>query len=505
MPILNAYPQGTSPTSNPNVWNYVAPGRQIDNEDSGMIRVDEHFSDRSTAFIRFNSDEAVEQTPTGLLTVKTAYDTKFNNGIAEFLHVFSPTLVNDIKFGVNQTQYHTANLSPLAFGVNVSAGFSPITGSSTTDYPSKDFDLLDDVAWTKGKHTIKLGAEVKWILLNQGTSQSGSLTYTSPAKFLNNQIGSASYTAVLPLVRQRKTEYWAYIQDEWKATPNLTITAGVRYNVFNALHAIGNNDVPFDFGTCGGYCPRTDSFFHPRYNDIDPRLGIAWSHGDTVVRVGGGIYHTDGQLDDRKSANLEYRLPLLIQQHHVPDAFLPINSLFDLCRERRTRSCFAAGPDRNRKDDYVAAWTASIQRKLPLKILGTATYLGNKATDVLTTTYTNLANPATGFVPYPAFGAVSWRGDVGNSTFEALQFNVRRAFQNGFLLSSNYMWSHSINDASIGGGESDVPQDSFCRSCDKASSDDDVRQVLSFCRLRSAIRSREALPKQPGHRAYAAG
>jgi hypothetical protein len=42
------------------------------------------------------------------------------------------------------------------------------------------------------------------------------------------------------------------------------------------------------------------------------------------------------------------------------------------------------------------------------------------------------------------------------------------------------MWSHSINDGSIGGGESDTPQDSFCRACDKASSDDDVRQVFNL-------------------------
>jgi len=47
------------------------------------------------------------------------------------------------------------------------------------------------------------------------------------------------------------------------------------------------------------------------------------------------------------------------------------------------------------------------------------------------------------------------------------------------LFSANYMWSHSINDGSIGGGESNTPQNSFCRSCDKASSDDDVRQVFN--------------------------
>ncbi len=42
------------------------------------------------------------------------------------------------------------------------------------------------------------------------------------------------------------------------------------------------------------------------------------------------------------------------------------------------------------------------------------------------------------------------------------------------------MWSHSINDGSIDGGDSDTPQDSFCRSCDKASSDFDVRHLFNL-------------------------
>ena len=75
LPILQAYRPGTSPTSQPNVWNYVALGRQIDNEDSGMIRLDYHLSDRTTAFVRFNSDEAVQTIPTGQLIAKTHYDT----------------------------------------------------------------------------------------------------------------------------------------------------------------------------------------------------------------------------------------------------------------------------------------------------------------------------------------------------------------------------------------------------------------------------------------------
>jgi hypothetical protein len=248
------------------------------------------------------------------------------------------------------------------------------------------------------------------------------------------------------------------------------------------LHAINNDADPFDFGTCGGFCPKTDSFFHPRYDDIDPRIGLAWSHGGTVIRAGGGIYHTDGQLDDQdlpisntvnaysfNSTNPAFAglgYPLAPYLAYAQAGGLGVVSPRDL--------------DRNRKDDYVAAWTAAVQQTLPFKLVGTVTYLGNKATDVLTTTYVNLAVAPQTVGPNPAFGAVSWRGDVGNSTFEALQGSVRRVFSNGFLLSANYMWSHSINDGSIGGGESDTPQDSFCRSCDKASSDDDIRNTFNL-------------------------
>jgi hypothetical protein len=478
-PILQAYPLGTSATSNVNVWNYRAVGRQVDNEDSGMVRLDQYLSNRTTAFVRFNADEAVETIPTGSLTALQRIDTKYNNGMVALSHVFTPTLINEAKLGINQTIYHTANLSAVPFGVSVS-GFSALTGSSTTDYPSKTFDLLDDISWVKGKHVIKFGFEIRWVLLNQGTSQSGTLTYTSATAFLNNQMGSASYTAILPLVRQRKTQYWGYAQDEWKLTKNLTMTAGIRYNFFNVLHAIGNDDVPFDFGTCGGYCPRTDSFTHPRYDDFDPRLGIAWSHGNTVLRAGAGIYHTDGQEDDQDLPISNTVDRYSFSNTSFPTLSYPLTPFLLYAENGGLGVVSPRDLDRNRKDDYVASWTASIQRKLPLNVVGTASYLGNKGTDVLTTTYVNLANPQTGVAPYPAFGPVSWRGNVGNSTFHALQFNTRRAFQNGLLLSANYMWSHSINDGSIGGGESDVPQDSFCRSCDKASSDDDVRHSFNL-------------------------
>ena len=68
-----------------------------------------------------------------------------------------PSLINEVKFGINQTIYHTANLSPVPFGVAVS-GFSSLTGASTTDYPSKSFDLIDDRLLGEGKthHQVRV-------------------------------------------------------------------------------------------------------------------------------------------------------------------------------------------------------------------------------------------------------------------------------------------------------------------------------------------------------------
>ncbi len=475
-PILRAYPHGTAPSANPDVWNYHVEANQVDNEDSGMVRIDEHFSNRTTAFLRFNMDHAVDGIPTGALNATNTADTYFRNGIVELLHVFNSALVNDVKFGVNQQIYHSATVSQSPFSLSVSQ-FSPLAGNSTSDAAGKTFSNLDDLSWVKGKHILKAGYEIRWIQMNQGTSQSGTLTYDSPALFASNQADSATYISELPLKRLRKTQYWGYIQDEYKATPNLTFNLGVRYNFFNVFHEVDNRAIPFDFASCGpgGYCPRGSDFSFPRYNDIDPRLGVAWAFGKSVLRAGGGIYHSDGQEDDQNLPISNDYTRYSLTAIGSPGLSFPLTPFL-------AATSGVVSPrllDRNRKDMYVAAWTASFQQQFAGGLVGTATYLGNKGTNLLTTTYVNVLDPATGLRPYPAFGVVAWRGNTSNSTFHALQYNVRRAFNNGWLVSANYMWSHSINDGSIGGGESDTVQDVFCRACDKANSDFDVGQVFN--------------------------
>ncbi len=474
--ILSAYPHGTSPTPKANVWNYNVEANQVDNEDSGMIRFDQHFSARTTAFLRFNTDHAVDAIPTGALNAVATANTWFRNGAVDLLHVFTPSVVVDAKFGLNQQIYHSANVSNSPYSTTVSQ-FSPITGASSSDAAAKTFSDLVDLSWVKGKHVFKFGYEIRWIQMNQGSSQSGTLTYLSPASLASNQVDNATYISQLPLKRLRKTQYWGYLQDEYKVTKTLTLNLGLRYNFFNVFHETNNRAIPFDFASCGpqGYCPAGSTFSFPRYNDFDPRIGLAWAFRNTVLRAGGGVYHTDGQEDDQNLPISNDYTRYSLTTAGSPGLSYPLTPFLAATQGVVSPRLL----DRNRKDAYISAWTASIQQKLFGDIVGTATYLGNKGTNLLTTTYINVLNPATGLRPYPAFGVVAWRGNTSNSTFHALNFGARKTFHQGWLLSANYMWSHSINDGSIGGGESDTVQNVFCRACDKGNSDFDVRQVFN--------------------------
>ena len=73
------------------------------------------------------------------------------------------------------------------------------------------------------------------------------------------------------------------------------------------------------------------------------------------------------------------------------------------------------------------------------------------------------------------FGSVDFKSDIGSSTYHALGLSLERRFSQGLSFQSRYTWSHSINDGSVGGGESSGPENVNCLACDKGPSVFDVR------------------------------
>ncbi|HYL98032.1 MAG TPA: TonB-dependent receptor, partial [Blastocatellia bacterium] len=362
--IVNSYPQGQTPL-NSLVNRFNGSGSQLDNENSGMIRIDRRFSENTTGFVRFNIDDAVSSLPLGgsgqFLDDRQDISSSPANLAIELLHIFSSTKANEVKFGFNRGTVFTNNVSQsgLAFSITV-PGLTALNNNQQKAGVGNSFSFIDNFTWVKDRHVIKSGIEVRRIQLQQGNTASGAVSYASLTAFAANQVNSASFAAPLPENGLRKTEFYAFVQDEFKLRPNLTLNLGLRYQFFNQFHEVLGRAVPFDFATCGpsGFCGAGAGFGNPNLTNLDPRLAVAWTPaafgGKTVLRAGFGVYHGDGQLDDQN-------LPIAneVQRFSLSGATTPALTFpIDPFLSTTPGIVSPRDMDRNRKDMYVTQWGA---------------------------------------------------------------------------------------------------------------------------------------------------
>ncbi|HUB18181.1 MAG TPA: TonB-dependent receptor [Acidobacteriaceae bacterium] len=459
---------------------------QVVNESSAMIRLDQHFTEKTTAFLRFNYDRSADTQP--LSASATDLQQKVSapvNGALELLHVFSPRFVNEAKAGFNRSTDNQYNFSDsgITYQVAVATGPGPGFVTENYDYTSiyvgNSFSAIDNIVWARDRHTLKAGFEFRRIQLNQEYGQHGKLTFSTIEALANNVVKKASLTGALPVNDLRKNDYFLYAQDEFKWRPNLVLNLGLRYTIFDLFDEAHGKANPFDFATCGaqGFCGVGASFGQQNYGDVDPRVAFAWTPrkgGQTVFRGGFGIYHEDGQLDDQN----------LPAKNEVPSYAATGSSGTPLSYP----VAFGAGAispnaeQRNRRDTYVEQWSFAAQRELPAGFVGTVSYLGSHGVHLLETNVVNLIDPVTGVVQYPAFApAIGWRGSVGMSSYHGLSVAMRRSFSRGLLVTANYMWSHEIDNGSNGSGDGDEisPQNPLCLPCETASGAWDARHVVN--------------------------
>ncbi len=106
IPVLNAYPHGQTDID-AQVAQFVKEGQQLDHENSGMVRLDQIFSQRTTAYLRFNFDAAVSTIPLGASGLYLDDNQQVNsrpvNGVIQLLHTFKTNWINEAKFGLNRS------------------------------------------------------------------------------------------------------------------------------------------------------------------------------------------------------------------------------------------------------------------------------------------------------------------------------------------------------------------------------------------------------------------
>jgi hypothetical protein len=212
-------------------------------------------------------------------------------------------------------------------------------------------------------------------------------------------------------------------------------------------------------------------------------MSVVWApkslHGKTVIRAGSGFYKGEGQLGDLNAPSDNFTQRLSLSSASFPGLSFPADSFYAAAANNAVTPRALA---RNLGVPTVIQWGLQIQQALPGGFILDTGYIGYHGYHQFTRWYINgcelYSNPCVR--AFPAFGPIDIKQTDSNNHFNAWQTSLRREFQSGLSFSANYMWSHAINDDSQGGGETDYPEINFCRTCDIASSDVDIRQTFSL-------------------------
>jgi outer membrane receptor protein involved in Fe transport len=478
-PILDAYPVGQTPIDSI-TDQLVGVETHTVREDAGMARFDYRFDQNNSAYVRYNVDNAYIDDPTDALGGHNVVPHVPTNIVVQFQHTFSPTLINEAKFGFNRANYHNwgYGTSPVAADI---PGFDSVSDTSLDTEVGNTFSEIDNLTKIIGRHTLKFGVDIRRVQLNNSgnTLTTSSISYATDDDFVNNQANSATYLQGEGVVGNRRTISGAFAQDEFRVRPSLTLNLGLRYEYYSVVHEILNRSAVVDITGCGGFCPKGTPYYSPNTKDFGPRLGLAWApsalHGNTSIRTGFGLYYGGNQNDDfsdpAESAVPRYNLT----SDDFPTLSFPLVAFLNPANQLFSPKAI----DRHRKDLYYENWDLVLQQQFAKDWLIQVGYTGSQGHHLFNKYTENLINPLTGKRPLAGFSSFGLKANDGNDNFNALQVSVNRRFARGLLLKTNYMWSHSITDASEGAGEAVTIENMACRSCDRSDSSIDVRHNLT--------------------------
>ena len=453
----------------------------------------------------------------------TDIDFRAQNFMASETHAFSPSLFNDARVSFNRVEIGVAHenqgtsvnnavglpefsSNPRDFGLSFIriSGFSPLGDefNNPQQSTSNTFQLVDHMTYVRGAHFMNFGADFRTIRQDgfRDVQSRGFLNFAGV--FTGNALadlllGLPTVTggATLDNQQQLRTESIAvFINDRIQLRPNLTLSAGVRYefvsppvdrtdraNLFDTasqtLVQVGTNGVP-------------RSGYQTQRSNFAPRIGLAWTlagEEKTVVRAGYGIYFDQPAL--ASGEGLYFNAPFFDFRVFFTDpgsgTLLTLTDPFPASFPFPTPpSALAFQPDL--ETPYMQHWSVNVQQSLGPGRIVEAGYTGTKGTHLLTARDINQpsASPVVpNFRPLPQFGDVNIVESRANSSYNSLQVRFQQDWQSGLTLLGGYTWSKSNDDASNffpSSGDPNFPQDSFNVGAERGRSNFDARHRLSI-------------------------
>jgi hypothetical protein len=456
---------------------------------SGVAKLDYHLNDKNSFsglyFISPGTGVFVDNPTLEIaqpwLTVQYA---RSQVGSGNWVYVPSPTVVNSLHVGYSHYyqvfQSNDATQNPASYSFNGST-YNINTGQTNPNYfglptmsfqggysfqlglgwpktvgPNGVYQFTDSVSMLRGNHQLKFGAEV---LINQSTNNvtantKGPVRFSNLQSFFGGTMNRAQFTAGNLLRHLQDEGYAAFIQDDWRIKPRLTLNLGLRYELTTVLKEKDNlmgNFVP-GAGLAQVGSSKLGDAFKGDHNNFAPRIGFAWDiNGDskTVVRGGAGIYYSQASFDSFMAVGnllglrtVPTGVNLYTKGNQTPftaggtintgqitftgtslgaattpgtvkygwannSSSIPIYSASPACGDGtvtlangfKPQQCTVLGVEQNLRTPYVATYNLGIQRAITNNLSLEASYVGNHATKLLGLSDLNRPQSVSGFSP----------------------------------------------------------------------------------------------------------
>ena len=362
----------------------------------------------------------------------------------------------------------------------------------------------NDVTKIWGVHAFKMGYD---LMRNRANSQQTSLpsgeflfdsmtaglqpngqplpnTGNTFAGFLTGAVRQATFDAELTTWLPRSVIHSFYFQDDWKFSPTLTLNLGVRYSnesPFTTKYGLMSN---FDPNGTDPLTGRKGAITHPTSplskrdnNNFQPRIGVAWHPLQKWVFRGGFTVNTiDVRFPSNRDNFAEY-FATTVQSQAIGDP-RPIFQLsqgpqplrFNVLPNNTSLFVNAAGNysgrdvpwwDPNMRNPYVMNWQAGLQYEINPNYLLDFYYQGSAGNGLIERWNINTfpldfgANDpalraaafagAQNYRPYPQFGTVNFRSNMGHSTYHSGTVKLERRYANGLMYSTFYTFAKTID------------------------------------------------------------
>jgi hypothetical protein len=463
----------------------------------------------------------------------------------------SNALLNDLRFGFSRDYAHSdpvgvelgKSLAPDygLTGIPVTqntAGLPPIeinglTRMGTSPWRpqfqiSQAWNVIENLSWLKGKHSFKFGYQYLRRSDNFADVRApqGELYFSGPftsggsfglPDFLLGDSSGTHFTTPL-VVHYFQPGHSFYGQDTWRATSSLTITYGLRYELFAPVMDRNNRTSNFTPDNGGGMVTAASgasgwyerSLIHPDKNDFAPRLGLAYQLGKKMVaRAGYGMFY---QHTNRIGSESLIQLnPPFLQDVELNQSSSP---LFQL-QNGYPLSTITGGPldltalqiraqDPNQRSGYVEQTSFGLEYQVLNDTVASATYVGNwgrkmnrlrdgnqavitgtnNGCPIVTFPYANLNSQTVVDTSSATPGQCGISGshaflelatNDGNTDYNGLEMSLRRTMSRGFGYALNYTWSHGMANFGDNLTADPLPQNAHDYAAEMSNSNLDIR------------------------------